>query len=36
MVIVNKGPTEFDNRATVRVRGMAGTILPELVDALTS
>ncbi len=36
MVIINKGPTEYDNRARVRIRGMAGTILPELVAALVS
>jgi NAD-dependent deacetylase len=35
LVIVNQGPTEFDVRATVRLRGKAGTILPELVTALS-
>ncbi len=34
LVIVNQGPTEFDQRATVLVGGKAGTALPQIVDAL--
>jgi NAD-dependent deacetylase len=33
-VIVNQGATEEDHAATVRLEGMAGTIMPELVAAL--
>ncbi|MEA3502966.1 MAG: Sir2 family NAD-dependent protein deacetylase [Actinomycetota bacterium] len=35
MVIVNRGKTDHDFRATVLVDGTAGEILPELVDRLT-
>lgn len=35
-VIINDGPTEHDDVAEARVRGRAGTVLPELVAVLTS
>ncbi len=35
-VILNDGPTEHDDVAAVRLRGRAGTLLPELVAILTS
>lgn len=34
MVLVNRGPTDQDHAATVRLDGPAGTILPELVRAI--
>lgn len=34
MVIVNRGPTEADHIATVRLEGAAGDVLPHLVDAV--
>jgi len=34
MVILNQGPTEHDFRATVRLDGPAGVVLPKLVDRL--
>lgn len=34
-VIVNRGETEMDGVATVRIEGDAGTVVPELVDLLT-
>ena len=34
VAIVNKGPTAFDSRATLRVEGSAGEILQGVVDAL--
>ena len=33
-VILNMGPTEADAMATVRLEGMAGDLLPELVAGL--
>jgi NAD-dependent SIR2 family protein deacetylase len=33
-VIVNQGETDEDHAATVRLEGMAGTIMPQLVAAL--
>lgn len=36
LVIVNRGPTEADHLATVRLEGAAGDVLPELVTALTA
>jgi len=33
-VILNLGPTDFDDAATVRLEAPAGTALPALVDAL--
>jgi NAD-dependent deacetylase len=35
MVIVNRGPTEADYLATVRLEGSAGELLPALVDGIT-
>ncbi len=35
MVIINRGETDHDFRATVLVDGAAGEVLPELVDRLT-
>lgn len=35
MVIVNRGPTEADYLATVRLEGAAGELLPPLVAAIT-
>ena len=35
MVIINRGETDHDFRATVLVDGAAGEVLPELVDCLT-
>jgi NAD-dependent deacetylase len=36
MVIVNLGPTDFDELATVKLDGSAGTLLPAVVDELLS
>lgn len=36
MVIVNRGPTEADRLATVRIEGAAGEVLPDLVSSLTT
>ena len=36
LVIVNQGPTEMDDLATVRIEGPAGTVLPDLVAAVTA
>jgi len=36
MVIVNRGPTEADLFATVRIDGSAGDVLPPLVEKLLS
>ena len=34
MVIINRGPTEADHLATVRLEGAAGEVLPPLVSSL--
>lgn len=34
-VIVNNAPTELDDVASIRLDGMAGTLLPQLVEAIT-
>jgi NAD-dependent deacetylase len=34
LVIINQGPTEMDDLATVRIEGPAGTALPDLVGRL--
>jgi NAD-dependent deacetylase len=34
LALVNRGPTELDSRATVRIDGAAGEVLPQLVSAL--
>jgi NAD-dependent deacetylase len=34
MVIVNLGPTDFDDLATVKLEGLAGDLLPALVDGV--
>jgi NAD-dependent deacetylase len=34
LVIVNRGPTEADHLATVRLDGAAGELLPALVSAV--
>ena len=34
-VIINNGPTDLDSVASIRLEGLAGTILPQLVDAIT-
>jgi NAD-dependent SIR2 family protein deacetylase len=36
MVIVNRGPTELDDLATVIVDGAAGEVVPELVTRLVT
>jgi NAD-dependent deacetylase len=36
LVIVNRGPTELDELAHVRVEGSAGEVLPALVEAVTA
>lgn len=36
MVIVNRGPTEADRLATVRIEAAAGDVLPEIVTGLTT
>ncbi len=33
-VIINKGPTDLDSVASIRLEGMAATLLPELVAAI--
>jgi NAD-dependent deacetylase len=33
-VIINNGPTDLDTLASIRLEGLAGTILPQLVGAL--
>ncbi len=35
-VIINNGPTELDDVASIRLEGMAGTLLPQLVNAIIS
>jgi NAD-dependent deacetylase len=35
-VIINKGPTDLDSLASIRLEGMAATLLPQLVNAITS
>jgi NAD-dependent SIR2 family protein deacetylase len=35
-VILNQGETDMDSMATIRLEGMAGTLLPELVAALSA
>ncbi len=35
-VIINNGPTELDDVASIRLKGLAGTLLPQLVDAITA
>jgi NAD-dependent deacetylase len=34
LAIVNQGPTPFDDRATLRIEGTAGEVLPAVVDSL--
>ena len=34
-VIINKGPTDLDSVASIRLEGMAASLLPELVNAIT-
>jgi NAD-dependent SIR2 family protein deacetylase len=34
VAIVNRGPTPFDNRATVRIDGSAGEVLAAVADEL--
>jgi NAD-dependent deacetylase len=34
-VIINNSPTDLDSVASTRLDGMAGTLLPQLVDAIT-
>ena len=34
LAIVNRGPTAFDARASLRIDGSAGEVLPQVVDAL--
>ena len=34
-VIINKGPTDLDSVASIRLEGMAASLLPELVSAIT-
>jgi NAD-dependent deacetylase len=34
LAIVNRGPTAMDSRATLKLDGSAGEILPRVVDAL--
>jgi NAD-dependent deacetylase len=35
-IIINKGPTDLDSVASIRLEGMAATLLPQLVNAVTS
>jgi NAD-dependent deacetylase len=35
-IIINNTATDLDNVASIRLDGMAGTLLPQLVDAITS
>lgn len=35
-VIINKGPTDLDSVASIRLEGMAATLLPQLIAAITS
>jgi NAD-dependent deacetylase len=35
-IIINKGPTDLDSVASIKLEGMAATLLPRLVDAITS
>lgn len=35
-IIINKGPTDLDSVASIRLEGMAATLLPELVAAIAS
>ena len=35
-VIINNGPTDLDSVASIRLEGLAGTLLPQLVAALTA
>ena len=34
LIIVNEGPTRFDDRADMRIQGKTGEVLPALVDAV--
>jgi len=34
LAIVNRGPTPYDGRATLRVEGNAGEVLPAVLEAL--
>ena len=34
LAIVNRGPTGFDAKASLRIDGSAGEVLPQLVDVL--
>ena len=33
-VIINNGPTDLDSLASIRLEGLAGTLLPQLVNAI--
>lgn len=35
-VIINKGPTDLDDVASIRLEGMAATLLPKLVNTITA
>ena len=35
-VIINNGPTDLDSLASIRLEGLAGTLLPQLVAAITA
>ena len=35
-VIINKGPTYLDSLASIRLEGMAATLLPQLVSAIVN
>ena len=35
-VIINNSPTDLDSLASLRLDGMAGTVFPQIVDAITS
>jgi NAD-dependent deacetylase len=35
-VIINKGPTDLDSLASIRLEGLAATLLPQLVNAIAS
>ena len=35
-VIINNGPTDLDNLASIRLEGLAGTLLPQLVSAIVA
>lgn len=35
-IIINNSPTDLDSLASLRLDGMAGTVFPQIVDAITS